>query len=194
MALERFEHESFEIDMDNSSDDVKAWSGESNFAPPEVPPGEYRLNVAACKQDTSKRGNTMVVVDFEVADGEFAGKFVRNYYTLTEKARGRIKALQIACGARLDKIRADELVGTTILATVIHEEMPPQVGPDGQAKVNPATGEPYPPSISAKVLRERPTPEAEEAAAKAAQQPKPAAAPPVTRGKANSSPSATRRA
>jgi hypothetical protein len=177
MPIESFEHESVEIELDLSSDDIRDWGGESTNFVPEVPPGEHVLSIVACKQDTSKKGNTMIVVDFEVAEGEATGKRVRGWYTLTDKAKGRIKRLMMCVGARLDKIRTDELVGGKIRATVTHENMPVQIGPDGLPKTD-GNGEPYPPSVSAKVQNERPF---EDPAAQKAQQQK-AAPPPVTRG------------
>jgi hypothetical protein len=180
MAIESFEHESVEIDMDLSSDEIKDWGGEQQNFAPEVPPGEHVLSVVACKQDTSKKGNTMIVVDFEVAEGDATGKRVRNWYTLTEKAKGRIKRLMMCVGARLDKIRTDEIVGGKLRATIVHEEAPPQIGPDGLPKTD-ANGDPYPPSIFARVQNERPY---EDPAATKANTQK-AAPPPVTRGGGN---------
>jgi hypothetical protein len=194
------QHESLEIDINLAGDDVKPWSGEGGFQPPEVPAGEYTLDVIAVMQDTSKsRGNPMIVVTFAVSDGDYAGKEVKGYYALTQKALGRVKRLMMAVGARLDKIRTDEILGGRLRATVIHQEAPPQRGPDGNVKLDPNTGEPYPPSVFAKVQNERPTEEAQKAAdataaknakAVAAGKSAAAAAPPVTRGNA----SATRRA
>jgi hypothetical protein len=194
------QHESLEIDINLGTDDIKDWSGEGGFQPPEVPAGEYTLDVLAVKQETSKsKGNPMLVVTFAVSDGDYAGKELTGYYTLTQKALGRVKRLMMAVGARLDKIRTDEIVGGRLRATVIHQEAPPQRGPDGNVKCDPNTGEPYPPSIFAKVQNERMTEEAEKAAeATAAKNAKAiatgknqAAVPPVTR--TNASP-ATRRA
>jgi hypothetical protein len=152
----------FEIDIDTTN--VKEFGGES-FAP-EVPPGEYVLDLVEIEQKTSKAQNSMLVVTFEVAEGEFAGKKLTGWYTLTDKAMGRIKKLQIACGARLDKIRTSELRGARIIATVIHEEGKPMPKPDGTM---------YPPSIFAKVQSERPLEDVQA-------QPEPVAPPPVARG------------
>jgi hypothetical protein len=121
----------------------------------------------------------MIVLTFEVAEGEFAGKQLTGWYTLTDKAVGRIKKLQIACGARLDAIRSSEIRGARIRATVVHQEGEQRPRADGTL---------FPPRIFAKVVNERPLEEA---------QPQPAAAPPpVTRGGSakNNAGSAVRRA
>lgn len=183
-------HESVEInlDFDLSSEDIRDWGGEG-FGPPEVPPGEHVFDVVSVAQNTSKAGNSMLTVEFEVAEGEAAGKRVTGWYTLTPKALGRIKRLMMCVGARLDnKIRTDEILGGKLRATVIHEQGQPQTNPDGSPKVG-ADGEPLPPRIFAKVINERPT----EAAEKAATQK--AAPPPVTRAGTNKAATpATRRA
>jgi hypothetical protein len=83
------QHESFEIEVEGLAE-AKEWGGES-FAP-EVPPGEYLLAISSVARGTSKNGNATVIVDFEVADGEFAGKHLKNWYTLTETVFRRMFA------------------------------------------------------------------------------------------------------
>lgn len=153
----------FEIQMDLTN--VQEFGGDGG-GEPEVPPGEYVLDCVDLKQDTSKNNNSMIVVTFEVVEGEFAGKQLTGWYTLTDKAVGRIKKLQIACGARLDAIRSSEIRGARIRATVVHQEGEQRPRPDGTL---------FPPRIFAKVVNERPLEEA---------QPQQAAPtpPPVTRG------------
>jgi hypothetical protein len=175
------QHESFEIEVEGLAE-AKEWGGES-FAP-EVPPGEYLLAISSVARGTSKNGNATVIVDFEVADGEFAGKHLKNWYTLTEKALGRMQKLKKAVGATMDnKVRSDELIGQQLYATVTHEPGEPQKNADGTPKCDPS-GNPYPPSTFAKVLNERPV-EAPAQETKAA-----AAPPPVTR-KPNNAAAAT---
>lgn len=167
------------FEIDQSTEDVKEFDGQ-NFGP-NVPPGEYILSIVGLEQDTSKAGNPMIVVEFSVADGDYAGQTLKGWYTLTDKAMGRIKKLQMACGARLDKIRSEELMGATLRATVVHEPGKPQFNPDGTPKAD-ANGVPYPPSIFCKVLNERPVEEPKQEAAPP---------PPVTR-KTNAAPAARR--
>jgi hypothetical protein len=180
------QHESFEIEVEGLAE-AKAWGGEG-FAP-EVPPGEYLLSIATVARGTSKKGNATVIVEFEVADGEYAGKRLKNWYTLTDKAIGRVQSLKKAVGATMDdKIRSDELVGSQLYATVTHEPGDQQTNPDGSVKCD-ASGTPYPPSMFAKVTSER--------SVEPVQDPKAAAAapPPVTRkGNNAAAPTQTRRA
>ena len=176
------QHESFEIEVEGLAE-AKAWGGEG-FAP-EVPPGEYLLSIASVARGTSKNGNATVIVEFEVADGEYAGKHVKHWYTLTEKALSRMQSLKKAVGATMDgKIRSDELVGSQLYATVIHTDGEQQKNADGTLKCD-ANGNPYPLSKFAKVTNER-------AVEPTAQETKPAvtAPPPVTR-KAGNAPAAT---
>jgi hypothetical protein len=180
------QHESFEIEVEGLAE-AKEWGGES-FAP-EVPPGEYLLAISSVARGTSKNGNSTVIVEFEVADGEYAGKRLKNWYTLTEKAMGRMQKLKRAVGATMDsKVRSDELLGAQLYATVTHEPGEQQKNADGTLKCD-ANGNPYPPSTFAKVLNER-------AVEAAAQETKAAVAapPPVTRKNNTAAATQTRRA
>lgn len=118
----------FELQVDLES--VDAWGGEQR---PLIPPGEYNLTVVNVKKDTSSNNNEMVVVEFDVADGDYAGQKVWNNYSLSSKAIGRLKSLVIACGATLSPFRASELMGQTILATVVHSEGAAKVDQNGNA-------------------------------------------------------------
>ena len=174
-------HESVEIDLDLSGEEIRDWGGEPGWQPPKVAPGEYTLDVIGVVQHTAKSsGNSSLKVTFAVADGEFAGEELVGYYATQGKGVSRLKRLMMCVGARLDKVRTDEILGGKLLATVTHENMPPQKNPDGSVKTDPNTGEPYAPSVSAKVLNERPTEQA-----KAAATTKAATPPPVTRGANN---------
>jgi hypothetical protein len=148
----------FEIQIDLTN--VQEFGGSGGG--PSLPAGEYVFDVVEAKQDTSKAGNSLS------GDPTVVGKQITGWYTLKDgKGLGRIKNLMMACGARLDAIRASELIGGRIYATVIHEE--------GQVQVD-QEGNPQPASVFAKVCNERALEAAEPAPA-----PTP---PPVTRGKA----------
>lgn len=131
----------FEIQVDVS--ETEAWGGESR---PLVPPGDYPLTVVGVEQKTSNSGNPMINVQFEVAEGESKGSYVWNNYVLTQKAMGRVKALMVACGAQLDKLVASQLMGQTIMGTVVHTE--------GQASID-EQGNPRPAKTFANVINER---------------------------------------
>lgn len=124
-------HADVEIDIDLTN--VDAWGGESR---PLVPPGDYKLVVVKAESKTSSGNNPMVVVEFEVAEGEeLAGaKAWNNYVLSTSAGQGRLKALMIACGAQLDKIRLGELEGATIRASIVHTEGPPSIDANGNPR------------------------------------------------------------
>ncbi len=154
----------FEVQVDLSN--VQEWGGEQR---PAVPPGEYTFRAVAVEQKTAKSsGNSMIAVTWEVIDeGDQQGAKVFNNYVLTQNALGRLKQLMIAVGGTLDgKVRASEIMGAEIRATVINEEV---------AGVPNADGVPGPTKTFARIQNEQP-----------ASQPEPQqqqkAAPPVTRG------------
>lgn len=160
----------FEVQVDLS--EVEAWGGESR---PPLPPGDYIFEAISVKQQPAKSsGNPMIVVQFRVPDdvgSEYAGFSVFNNYVLVPTAMGRLKQLMIAVGGTLDgKIRASEIMGARIRASVINEEYGGQ--PD-------ANGNPTPVKVAARIQNELPLEEA---------QPEPAvktqakATPPVARG------------
>lgn len=43
----------------------------------EIPPGKYNLRITSAKEKLTKKGDPMVVVDYEVIDGSFAGRKVK---------------------------------------------------------------------------------------------------------------------
>jgi len=150
MANENQEFTDFEVQVDNT--ETAAWGGEQR---PLVPPGDYQLTVIHLEQRNAQTsGNPMIAVTFEVtamADGGDAGEQkdqrVYNNYSLSPKALGRLKALQVAAGAQLDKFVASQVFGATIVGTVVHTESAP--GVDGQG--NPREGRSF-----ANVINERP--------------------------------------
>lgn len=89
---------------------VDAWSGTGD----QLPPGSYVVKVVSAEEATSKNGNPQVVVDLQVAEGDFAGAEIRDWITITEASMGRVvQALQ---GLGIDTSRdvdldVGELVG-----------------------------------------------------------------------------------
>lgn len=169
------EYEPFEIHEDLS--EVKEWDGQGP-ALPEVPPGDYAMNIVNVAQDTVKSGKTagqtQIKITFEVTDGDFTGKRVINNYSLSEAARGRLKKLIMAVGGNPSRIHSDDLMGATCLVTVIHNDGKVPTNPDGSVKTD-SEGNPLAPRVFANVINERPI----EVKPQPAPQP-----PPVTRGKA----------
>jgi hypothetical protein len=164
MAQQEQEFNDFEIDVNLT--DVEAWGGEGF---PLAPAGDFALTLTNLEQKPSSKNQPMIVATFVIADeGEHNGKKVWNNYSLQEQSRGRLKALSVACGARLDKFIASEHVGQTIRATIVHV--------DGQASID-AQGNPRPPRTFANVINEMPLEEV------AQQEVAPPAKPPVLKGK-----------
>lgn len=158
------EFQDFEVDVDGGLEEVKEWGGEFRL----VPAGDWTLDIVHVKRQDSKENKTpMIVVTFEVGDeGEYHGSKLFGNYALTAAAMGRIKQLMIACGASLDKIRASELMGARITATVVHNE--------GSARTD-ADGNPLPTKTFANVINERVF-EGDEAEAEPEPEPEPPAA------------------
>lgn len=160
----------FEVQIDLSGDDVRAWGGEQ---PPLPPPGDYVLRVINVESKPAKSSQQpMVVVQSEIVSladggdaGDAAGGYVWNNYSLSPKALGRLKSFMIACNGTLSKFQASEYLGVEYLGTIIHTEG--QAQPDAQGNVKPAR-------TFANVINER----ALEAPTEA---PKAATKPPVTR-------------
>lgn len=165
----------FEINVDLT--DVREFSGDGGGGP-ELPPGEYVLDLIHLEQGMSKTNNPKIEVTFEVVEGEFAGKRITNNYSMQQKALGRWKKLAIACGAQITKIISSEFLGARIRATIVHNEGAPMMGQDGT---------PMPVRVFANVANERPL---EEAAPVVAAAPPP----PVARKAANGTAPAARRA
>lgn len=158
----------FEVQVDLSN--VDAWGGESR---PPLPPGDYIFTATHVEQKNAKTsGNPMIVVTFTVDDesSEYNGFKVFNNYVLTQNAMGRLKQLMIAVGGSLDgKIRASEILGAKIRASVINETVVGQ--PD-------ANGNPGKESVFARIQNELPLEDAPVQQATPAK----AATPPVARG------------
>jgi hypothetical protein len=153
----------FEIAEDLSN--VQEFAGDGGGGPA-LPPGEFVFDVVHLVQGTSKTNNPKIEVTFEVVEGEYQGTRLTNNYSLQPQAIGRLKKLMVACGAQLDKIRSNELLGARIRASVVHNE--------GAIKMN-ADGTQMPPRVFANIANERPLEVAQAVAA---------TPPPVTRAKA----------
>jgi hypothetical protein len=123
-----------EIDISLEGEDVRAWGGNAG---PKLPVGTYTMDIVKAEQGVGKKSQQPTAeITFRVADeGEFNGVELTKKYSLQPKALGRIKNLMIACGARLDKIRLGELMGSRLLVDINHVEGQGQ--PDAQGNVQP---------------------------------------------------------
>ena len=158
---------------------------------PLLPVGEgYIFDVEHLEQTTNSNNKACIAVTFVVASEQdtpelqaFAGQKAFNNYYLSEKAIGRLKQLQIACGCP-GQFVASSVLGARLRADITHSESSGEPGPDGKPRES---------RTFANVCNERPL---DESAAVAEAPPPP---PPVTKakpaaGKSANSQGAARRA
>lgn len=125
-----------------------------------VPEGTYAARVKDCSETTSKKGNEMMVVDYQIVAGEARGMEVRDYI-VDGFHEDKMRALLAAVGAALPKpdpetgrceIDPADISGSRVTITVAHE--PDREDPNHtwvrvrevaatrrQAQTAPATGE-----------------------------------------------------
>ena len=178
MANQEFTDFEVQVELDG----VNAYDGQASDP---APAGDWQLLVTHVEHTNSSNNNPMIKCTFEIvagADGSDAGeakgkKAYNNYMLNNQTGLGRLKQLMIACGASLGQLRASELMGQTIRATVTHTAGEQKIGADGN---------PLPPKIFANVSCEMPL----ESSASAATETAPAktATPPIM----NKAPAATK--
>ena len=98
-----------------------------------LPPGDYIMKVCEVEETTSKNLNPMLVVDMEVAAGDFKGAEHRDWITVTEKSLGRVVGILTAFGIKIPdgefNLDGKLLVGKRAVVTLREEIY------DGHAKV-----------------------------------------------------------
>jgi hypothetical protein len=70
-----------------------------------LPEDDYKVRVRSVKHDTSKNGNPMLVWEFELVDGKFSGKILRERTMLMENSLWRLKQLLEAMGIQVPSKR-----------------------------------------------------------------------------------------
>jgi uncharacterized protein DUF669 len=141
------------------TDETRAWSGETAG----LPVGDYRVRVAEVEKKPSSNNNPQLTVQFEVTEGEHKGRKARCWYTLTEKAIGRLMNLLQSVGMKLDGKKGfspQALIGQELVIGVFEDKV--------EGDPNPMTGARDTKTFS-KVYNERPLKEWETIKAKAAQ-------------------------
>jgi hypothetical protein len=85
-----------------------------------LPDDTYKIIVSEAEDTVSKSGNPMFKVTLRVVDGDYSGRLIWDYITLSEKARGLFVARMGALGvtpAMLNELEASDiahvLVGRT---------------------------------------------------------------------------------
>jgi len=93
---------------------------------PRIPEGDHLAKVASVKQETSSKGNEMLVWRFEVSNGRGRGKVLQTYTSLNTEAlwklRGLLEALGVAVPDGRAQLRLKNYIGKEIGITVIDEE------------------------------------------------------------------------
>lgn len=92
-----------------------------------VPEDDYLVKVVSVKHDTSKSsGNPMLVWEFEIVDGKFAGKKLRDRTVLQENSLWKLKQLLEAMGVEVPSKRValqlQNYIGRTLGVTTVDDE------------------------------------------------------------------------
>lgn len=104
-----------------------------NYEP--MPAGDYVLEIEDIEERVSKAGNEMLNITFNVAEGEYEGRKIFEFYVLTEKALWKLKDLLVALGINTEgqvDVSVDDLVGEMLIGNV---EIQEQEGYDPSNKI-----------------------------------------------------------
>lgn len=101
-----------------------------------VPAGRYNLRIVSANEKYSKKGDPMVVVDYEVMDGPYAGRLVKFHYIVffndkTAKGAGMSKTFLKTIGLPFEgqvTVDASKWIGRCLVGKVVLE--PGQDGTD----------------------------------------------------------------
>lgn len=112
---------SFSIDMDG----IETGSGGS------IPEGWYNLRIVSAVEKVSKKGDPMVVVDYEIMDGLHAGRLIKFYYVVFFKDKkspgaGMAKAFLKTIGLANDgavQVDPTKWIGRRVVGKVINEDV-----------------------------------------------------------------------
>ena len=94
-----------------------------------VPEGDYKIKLVDVKVGTAKSsGKTMLIWEFEIAEGKYKGKKFKDYTTLNVEARWKLKKVLEAFGIDVPQSKLDlapllkKLKGKVTGATITDEE------------------------------------------------------------------------
>lgn len=118
-----------------------------------IPVGEYIFECTSVEHSESAAGNPMMVFQFAVADGMFAGRALPVYAVMTPQAMWKVaetlEALGVAPTDGRMRFRREEILGTHVVGVVEHQEYEGRTRPSIRTlKPHPRTtpGKPYAPS------------------------------------------------
>lgn len=80
-------NDAFEVDLSDVQDQSYA-----------IPDGTYKAKCIEVSQDVSKSGNPMFVWEFEIADGQYAGRTFKSWTAITPAAMWKVAETVIALG------------------------------------------------------------------------------------------------
>lgn len=91
-----------------------------------IPPGDYLVGITAAEEKTSKNGHPQAALDLEILEGEFKGRGVKDWVTVTERAMWRVKQVLVAIGyPNVDSgevdFEAPKMIGGKAIITIKHE-------------------------------------------------------------------------
>lgn len=102
------------------------FSGVESSGRVRVPEDDYRVRVDTVKQQESKAGNQMLVWDFEITKGKFAGKKLRDRTVLTKESLWKLKQVLEAMGVTVPSkkvaLNLTKYVGKELGVTVVDDE------------------------------------------------------------------------
>lgn len=102
------------------------FSGVESGGRTRVPEDDYHVKVDSVKQQESKAGNQMLVWDFEITKGKFAGKKLRDRTVLTKESLWKLKQVLEAMGVTVPSkkvaLNLTKYVGKELGVTVVDDE------------------------------------------------------------------------
>ena len=96
-----------------------------------VPPGDYVLEIVKATEAVSKKGDPMVVVDYEVISGGQIGKLIKRHYVVFFKDKSAsgagmskkfLKTIGLPCEGAV-KVDPTQWIGRKLIGKVINEEV-----------------------------------------------------------------------
>lgn len=105
-----------------------------------LPEGVYRLRLSSAERSQSQAGRPMWTLQWEVADGPYLGRAIRDWLVVTGEGLRRWAQLYIALGGSPeDEVRTTEELAERCLSrlqagALVWGEVALQAGPDGLAR------------------------------------------------------------
>jgi hypothetical protein len=112
-----------------------------------IPEGWYLASIVEATPGISQNQNPKIDLRWKVESGEYENRNVFDTLTFTAKAMGRVKSALLALDFPPDfqgEVESDDLVGKTANIMVVIE---------ASDKINPETGEVYPPRNKVKKIK-----------------------------------------